>query len=348
MKRLTRVDTNTEFAIATVRRVYGFEAAAERLPGEYDDNFLMTSGTGARTVLKIAHPDRDRAFIDMQCAALQHLARRIANILVPEVICTMTSEPVTVALDPDGRERLVWMLRYIEGLPLSQTSPQNSHLRRSLGTYVGRVDAALADFDHPAAHRNLKWDSANANWILAEIQEIRDPAKRRLVEHFMRLYEAIVKPALPKVRRSVIHGDANESNTLTSVRACELPEVLSVIDYGDMHLTITVSGLTTACAYAIFGQSDPIAAAADVVAGYHHALPIQPEEFALLFPLIAARLCVSVVNSAIRSNLTPDDPYLTISEAPAWEILDRFASVSIKLAQARFRAACGLGERPSA
>ncbi len=37
------------------------------------------------------------------------------------------------------------------------------------------------------------------------------------------------------------------------------------------------------------------------------------------------RLAVSVTNSAHRKSLVPDDPYVTISEAPAWEALEKLA-----------------------
>jgi hypothetical protein len=33
-----------------------------------------------------------------------------------------------------------------------------------------------------------------------------------------------------------------------------------------------------------------------------------------------------VALSAHQSRLAPDDPYLTISEAPAWELLERLAA----------------------
>jgi 4-aminobutyrate aminotransferase-like enzyme len=58
------------------------------------------------------------------------------------------------------------------------------------------------------------------------------------------------------------------------------------------------------------------------------------------------RLAVSVTNSAHRKSLVPDDPYVTISEAPAWEALERLAGVHPRFAQYSFRDACGLPAVP--
>ena len=44
-----------------------------------------------------------------------------------------------------------------------------------------------------------------------------------------------------------------------------------------------------------------------------------------IMPTGRTRLCTSVALSAYQSSLAPDDPYLTISERPAWALLDRLA-----------------------
>src|SRR4029077_7342529 len=51
---------------------------------------------------------------------------------------------------------------------------------------------------------------------------------------------------------------------------------------------------------------------------------------------------VSVVNSSHRKSLKPDDAYVTVSEAPAWEALERWARIFPRFANYAFRDACGL------
>src|SRR5260370_36669487 len=82
-----------------------------------------------------------------------------------------------------------------------------------------------------------------------------------------------------------------------------------------------------------------MAAAGSVLAGYHEILPLTEEEIAAFFALMAARLAVSVVNSAHRKSLVPDDPYVTASEAPAWAALERLGAIDPQTALEYFRAA---------
>ena len=85
----------------------------------------------------------------------------------------------------------------------------------------------------------------------------------------------------------------------------ETGKVSSVIDFGDMVHTCTVCNLAVAAAYAMLDKPDPLAAAAHVVAGYHQVFPLTEQELALLYPLICARLCISVVNSAYQQQVEP-------------------------------------------
>jgi murein DD-endopeptidase MepM/ murein hydrolase activator NlpD len=163
-----------------------------------------------------------------------------------------------------------------------------------------------------------------------------------LAQRFLGLFEADVAPKLASLRKSVVYGDANDHNVLVAFGPGEAAHVAGMIDFGDTHYGITISELATAVAYAILGKREVLAAAAAVVAGYHAEFPLSEEEIALLYPLVGARLAVSVVNSAHRKSLKPEDAYVTISEAPAWEALERWAKIFPRFANYTFRAACGL------
>ena len=153
-------------------------------------------------------------------------------------------------------------------------------------------------------------------------------------------------PALGRFRRSVIYGDANDYNVLVS-DPWPLPrKAMSVIDFGDMHYGITVSEVAIAAAYAMLGKKDVLRAAASVVAGYHDVFPLQEIEIAALYNLIGMRLAVSVTNSAHRKTIKSEDAYVTVSEAPAWEALERLAKINGRFAHYTFRQACGLSAVP--
>src|SRR5207244_4418712 len=93
-------------------------------------------------------------------------------------------------------------------------------------------------------------------------------------------------------------------------------------------------------------QPDPLAAAAEVVAGYHAAFPLTEAELEALFPLICIRLCISVTNSAYQQQAEPENEYLMISERPAWALLEKLAAVNPRFAHYIFRQACGLPACP--
>ncbi len=90
---------------------------------------------------------------------------------------------------------------------------------------------------------------------------------------------------------------------------------------------MTVNELAVAAAYAALDAPDPVATIAAVRAGFEEVLPLDERERDLLLELVALRLATSVALSAHQSRLDPDDPYLTVSEAPAWALLARLAAV---------------------
>src|SRR5262249_61854508 len=65
-----------------------------------------------------------------------------------------------------------------------------------------------------------------------------------------------------------------------------------------------------------------------------------------LYMLVCLRLCVSVVNSAIETRNEPDNEYLSISERPAWELLEKLRAITPDFAYYAFRDACGFPPCP--
>jgi 4-aminobutyrate aminotransferase-like enzyme/Ser/Thr protein kinase RdoA (MazF antagonist) len=343
------------------RELYGLEVVAKALPGEYDDNFHLMLSTGASAcgsdgaqaaavssgfVLKVMHPAREPWLIDLQCCALQHLAKHAPQLTLPRVSPARNGRPFTEITAADGSQRLVWMLTYVPGTVLAKAKPHSPELLHSLGRFLGEMDVALSGFSHSAAQRELKWDLTQALSIRKYTNLIANTSRRALVENFLALYEAEVLPLSAELRSRIVYGDANDHNVLVSPPLPLPRRVVSVVDFGDMHKTFLVSEVAIAAAYAMLGKEEPLAAAASVVAGYHSACALTETELRVLFPLIAARLAVSVTNSAQRKTLKPRDEYVTISEAPAWEALERLAKIHPRFAHYTLREASGLPPLP--
>jgi len=335
-----------EDAVRLARDLYGLEARACPLPSEYDDNFRIEAADGTVRVLKIMHPAREAGFVDMQCAALEAVAGREPGLPVPRVIPDRAGRPWSAATVGEGTPRLVWMLSFLPGRPIAGIRPVTPELLREIGETLARLDLALAGFIHPAARRDLKWDLVRAGWIRDRLDAVREPRRRALVERVLARYEAEVTPALPRLRRSVVYADANEHNVLVAVEPGRRPRLAGLIDFGDMVETVAVAEVAVAAAYAAFGAADPLDRILPLVAAYHGLLPLAEDEIALVDILIRTRLAVSVVNSACRAAAEPGDPYLTVSEAPAWAALEAFERTPPRLAHYAYRDACGLPPAP--
>jgi hypothetical protein len=136
---------------------------------------------------------------------------------------------------------------------------------------------------------------------------------------------APLRDALPALRQSVIHNDANDHNVLV---ADDGRAVTGLLDLGDAIHSITANELAVAAAYAALDAAEPLEVIAAVRRGFERELPLTTAESEVVLDLVALRLCTSVALSAHQSALAPDDTYLTISEAPAWTLLERLASAT--------------------
>ena len=59
----------------------------------------------------------------------------------------------------------------------------------------------------------------------------------------------------------------------------------------------------------------------------------------LIWPMVGARNCQSVLNAAHSSALEPDNEYLLVSAAPAWALLEKSEAISAEAAAAAFKTA---------
>ena len=328
---------SVEDARRLARQLFDLDVSTvSELPSERDRNFRLETPRGA-FVLKLAGPTESDGVLDLQNRALEWIAERAAELPVPRL----------VARSPDGRTRL---LSYLPGTILAEARPRSPALLARVGGLLGRLDVALAGFRHSAAvGRDLMWDPARAPEIIERHRDaIADLARRELVARFEALYKSEVAPLLPGLPRSVIHNDANDYNILVGPPA-ERPEdrpVTGLLDFGDMVETWTVCELAVAVAYGIFGQPEALVAAERVVAGYHSQRPLSEAELDAVWILAAMRLCTSVCLSAHRRTAEPENPYLLVSEAPAWDALGRMAEIHPRFARAALRNACGFPPCP--
>jgi Ser/Thr protein kinase RdoA (MazF antagonist) len=134
-------------------------------------------------------------------------------------------------------------------------------------------------------------------------------------------FKSEVLPQVERLPFQVIHGDANDHNILVEGEG-PASRISGLLDFGDLVWTARACEPAIAMTYAMLTAADPLEAGALVLAGYHEALGLSRTEIHLLPHLIEARLSVSVTMSAYRRGQDPANEYLSLSEAPAWRLID--------------------------
>ncbi len=335
MSQNSKPNFTIDEASEIVQKQYGRNGTLTPLPSERDQNFLLHTDNEQKFVLKINGLDESCPVLEMQNGAMAHVNQYFGadDVVCPQLETAVSGQTIIHA----HKKRQAYPVRLISYLPgtlYADLPTPDAYLHRQLGQFLGTLDKTLATFEHPAAHRHLQWDLVQANHISDYTQYIGDENGRKLVQTFLTQFQTATKPQLPHLRHQLIHNDANDYNLLLHNKQ------FRIIDFGDMVYAPTICELAIGIAYAILDQPDPILAAAQLVAGYHQTYPLYAEEIALLFNLIAMRLCVSVTLASYNQTRHPDNPYLQISAQPAWATLQKLITTDPNFAHATFRHAC--------
>jgi Ser/Thr protein kinase RdoA (MazF antagonist) len=182
-------------------------------------------------------------------------------------------------------------------------------------------------------YRELYWDLKRANLALAHLSLLPDE-QQTLVLHYMDAWDSVDWNSL---RHSLIHGDANDYNVL--VRG---GRVIGLLDFGDMVYSAVACDLAIVLAYALLEASDPLAAALPIVHAYHVRFPLTEAEIQALYPLMTARLCMSLCYAAYNAQIKSGDAYQLVTAGPAWRLLQRLAELPKEAATVAFRQACAI------
>ena len=335
-----------EHWIEGLHRSWGIKARLSALDGEFDLNFKAECADGTRYIMKVMRPDCDRALVEMQCDVLRHINATNTSVDVPAVVQSTSGSSVETLLDESGNTRLVWVLSFLDGVSYASFTPKSQSLIGHLGSSIAQLHMAVEGFDHPALQRDFKWNLTQALWVTKSLSVITDSRRRELLSSVMVDYSNLLDSvkALPSF---AIHNDINDYNVLTNATPFHDPEVSGIVDFGDMCAGPRVCDLAIAGAYIMLDHPQPEVALSALVAAYHAELPLSAAEIDLIYPLLRTRLVVSVVNSTIEALEKPEDPYVVISQAPAWRLLES-SSVVHSLISARLRVGCGFEVSESA
>ncbi|MFC2082513.1 aminotransferase class III-fold pyridoxal phosphate-dependent enzyme [Candidatus Bipolaricaulota bacterium] len=306
---------------ALLAESYGVSGDLSRLPGE-NVNYLVSTPANERFVFKLSGEEQTSDFLELEHQAVERVHAANLDIRLPRLIPSKSDESEGRYDTSDGtivRGRLV---EFLPGTPWSDAGVATSHQLRELGRILAKLDLALADVDLPVAHRSHRWDLAAADQHRSSVELVEDSARRRLLEESFHLYAACAAPRFNSLPQSLIHGDANDENVLV-----QDGHIVGLLDFGDCLFNPTICELAIAIAYAMLDHPDPLQAGAEIVAGYHSERPLKREELEVIFPLICGRLSVTVAVAAERRLIAPDHPNWFVTEARAWDLLERLADI---------------------
>ena len=322
----------TEEQIFAAAKVCGIArsdiAALHPLSGEVDANFRLTTTAEDTFLLKIGPADT----FD-QRPILQHLRGKSLPFATPEVVA---AGPLVIP----GATLEVRLHTWVPGRVLDAVNPRSPRLIADWGTAVAHLHAALRDLAYPAAHRTYRWDMAK---VMEGRQSIGllDQNRQTLASYF---FERLARVDFPGLPHSICYNDAHELNLLVD----EKGKITGIVDYGDTVYTVAVADVAVACAYAAMGQADPLGIVRKLVGAYHSVQPLTEREVSVLYDLVAARLLLTLTNAARNRPHYADNPYLSVSVAPAWELLAAWRALPPGLVTATLRLACGYDAHPSA
>ena len=314
--------------------VFGLRGSMKPLNSERDQNVRLRTGQGD-VVLKVANIAESKGDLDVQCAALAHLAAVAPDLAVPRLIPTKSDQAIGSFMAGTD-EHIVRCVSYVPGVPMAQVE-RTPETFSQLGRFLGQLSAGLVGFGHPAAHRTeFLWNLDNAQACTAYLNDIVADRDREVVSAALHRHAERVLPVLPSLRKAVIHQDANDYNVMVADDGS-----IGLIDFGDITFGCQINELAVALAYTLMGAADVVATVRLVVRGYVGEFPLLENEANVLFDLVAARLAMSVAISSHRSVSFPDNEYLLISQTPALQLLRKMAGIRPDFLRAAAREAAG-------
>jgi Ser/Thr protein kinase RdoA (MazF antagonist) len=308
-------NSNSEIRLVLFEN-YGLVAELERLPGE-NLNFLACGDKGEKYVVKIAAEDQSEAFIEMEFLALRVARNALNDIALPQIIENKQGKIETCFRTSENTSKRLRLIDYLYGTLLEHADISEDICKRT-GQALAEFDLALRSFDHPAAHRNHRWDLTKAIQFRSCVERVSDVRRRATLSWAFDQYEKLIAGKIDLVSWQFIHGDANPENILIREG-----RVAGLLDFGDSCYNPRVCELAICMPYLMMDQADPMAIATPVIEAYGAINPLSALEHELLWPLMLGRLASTISMAVLRRQIDPDHPNWFVSEAKAWRLLEQ-------------------------
>lgn len=322
---------------------YGISGEINFLYGEKDLNFQVEVNGDDIYLLKIGkQPDLE--ILDFQSYLFEKLSPHSSKVNIQKLHWSKNGNSYEIVELDDENSLSIRLFEWIPGRLWSSVNPITEDLRKQLGEHAGELCSLMSALDHPKAQRKSKWDNAQLEWIENHLELFPEDRKPIILSFLNRFKEGFASyNELPK---QIVHNDINDNNIIVTEDLIN-PKITGIIDFGDAIYTQRINDLAICVCYAIMGTANPLEAALPIVGSYNFKVKLLEEELMHLYNCIGMRLLISVTNSAINKIERPDNEYLQISDASAWELLERWKNINPEFAHYSFRNTCGLSAHPS-
>ena len=309
---------NHESLAAIAMGLYGIEGEISSLDSYEDQNARIKTPRGSY-VLKVSNKRWTQEELDLQTRVLNHLHRSAPEVHCPLILTNKNGDAMAQV---DGFS--VRMFTYLEGEILGKVT-RNPELNHDIGRSMGHFTKAVETFDHLAPKTsNDLWNLDNVLACKVHLGDIVGNEDRSRIEGFYDRYEANTLPRVKDLRKSIIHGDANEQNLLVDHN--NPSRLAGLIDFGDLQHSSHINELAITLAYALLGQDDFESTARQIIEGYTGVISLNEIEHEVLFDLMAMRLVQSVTLSSHRAKEFPENKYIVSSQQPARKLLRKLES----------------------
>jgi len=319
------------------KKEFGITILNSKTLDGYDNlNHLITTKDASYVYKTYKHSDLVFDLVQAENDTLLFLQKDLAG-KTPKPIPFTDSAYIKTISSSNEKPEICRMLSFLNG-DFFGAIPHTKELFESFGTFLATLDLKLQNFkNYTLQARQWEWDIQYLDINKKYINDIPDAKDRNSVLYFFQHYEEIVRPYYPELRKQVIHNDANEWNVLV-----KNGEISGIIDFGDLAHSFLINELAVAITYACYDKENPLDWACVILKAYHQKLPLEEKEIHVLYYLIAARLCISVCNSAHSKKNDPTNSYATVSEKSAWKMIYRWLVINPIQAENAFRQAINL------
>ena len=348
---VTEAQILDELSAAVLRELllvhYGYEVTEiKALGAEKRDVWVVTLVDGTRRVAKVSPLDEIEGRTGMQWEILEHLADGEHPFSLPRLQRTQGND--RYAAFHHGRADLcLWVLDWLEGTMLADVDFRDDRLLREVGAAAATLVTALSNFTHPAESETHAWDlgpiAENLEHHLEGVDEDAGRLCRRALDWYVTARERA--GILPQ---GFLHHDLNDHNIIVRRDDDGRWRLAAIIDVGDALRTDRVNELGIAVAYAMLRQSQPLRAAADVVAGFAAVMPLTEDEVDLILPVAAARLALNAAAWAARRRQGQNVEYATAKSRFTLPLLEMVNTWDRDEAIDRMRHAAGFAASRSA